>query len=342
MPCCLITGASGFVGTNLIAHMEAAGWAVRGLARPTSKTAHLASHEVEWIIGSLADRAILKRAVAGMDAVFHLAGRLQALRHDNFQQDNVLGTCHVAEACADQARPPVLVFVSSLAAGGPATERAPRVETDRDQPVSNYGRSKQTAEQAAASCASEVPISIVRPPIIFGPADHEGLKIFQSVKRFHLHVVPGFDGFPVSIVHVRDLCEAMLRVAIDGRRIQPAPERDNDSLDDVTAGTYHVTTKRVLDYSEMGRLAARALGTSALVLPLPKFAFWTLGAASEATGHLTGRPHYLNLDKMREITAPGWVCSDEKIRCELGYQPAALLEQRFAETASWYLEHQWL
>ena len=226
MPRCLITGASGFVGSNLVAHMETAGWTVRCLVRPTSKTEHLTSRDVQWIVGSLADRAILKRAVTGMDVVFHLAGRLQALHHEDFQRDNVMGTCHVAGACADQSRPPVMVFVSSLAAGGPATEHAPRVETDRDQPVSNYGRSKQAAEQTTATCASEVPISIVRPPIVFGPADHKSLKIFQGVKRYHLHLVPGFNGFPVSIIHVRDLCEALLRVAVGGRRIPPTTGRD--------------------------------------------------------------------------------------------------------------------
>ena len=103
-----------------------------------------------------------------------------------------------------------------------------------------------------------------------------------------------------------------------------------------------MTTERAIDYGEMGRLAARAIGTSTLVLPLPKFAFWTLGAVSEAACQLARRPHYLNLDKMREVTAPGWVCLDEKIRLELGYQPAAPLEQQFAETARWYAEHQWL
>jgi nucleoside-diphosphate-sugar epimerase len=322
--------------------MEDAGWAVRCLVRPTSQTKHLAAHDVQWIVGSLADRAILKRAVAGMDVVFHLAGRLQALRRKDFQRDNVAGTRHVAQACADQSQPPVMVFVSSVAAGGPATEHAPRVETDTDRPVSNYGRSKQAAEQAAATCASEIPLSIVRPPIVFGPADHESLKIFQGVKRFHLHLVPGLHGFPVSVVHVGDLCEALLRVATDGRRVPLINHPDEITPVDTATGTYYVTTERAIDYREMGRLAARAIGTSTLVLPLPRFAFWAFGAVSEAASQLIRQPHYVNLDKAREATAPGWVCSDEKIRLELGYQPAAPLEQQFAATARWYAEHQWL
>ena len=342
MPHCLITGASGFVGSNLVAHMENAGWAVRCLARPTSRTKHLASHTVQWVVGSLADRAILKRAVSGTDVVFHLAGRLQALRYEDFHRDNVLGTRNVAEACADQTRPPVMVFVSSLAAGGPATEQTPRVETDTDQPVSDYGRSKQAAEWAAATHASEVPLSVVRPPIVFGPADRTGLKLFRGVKRFHLHLVPGLLCFPVSVVHVGDLCEALLRVGTGGRRIPSMADRDENASGGMANGTYYVTSERAIDYREMGELAARALGTSTLVLSLPRFAFWTLGAMGETICQLVRRPHFVNLDKIREATASGWVCSDEKIRRELGYQPAASLAEQFAETARWYTEQHWL
>jgi nucleoside-diphosphate-sugar epimerase len=342
MPRCLITGASGFIGFNLVAHMEHAGWAVRCLVRPTSQTESLTSRGVELMVGSLADLPSLQRAVAGMDVVFHLAGRLQALRHADFQQDNVVGTHQLTKACANLSQPPVMVIVSSLAAGGPATEQAPRIETDTDFPVSNYGRSKQAAEQAAASWASEVPISIVRPPIVFGPADHDGLKLFQSVKRFHLHLVPAFHKFHVSIIHVGDLCNALLRVASHGSRIVPVTHSKTRTIADVATGTYYATTERVLEYQEMGRLAAQAIDTRTLVLPLPKIAFWTVGALSEVLGQLTRRPGYLNLDKMREATAPSWVCSDEKIRRELDYQPTTPLVQQFAETARWYEAHKWL
>ena len=62
----------------------------------------------------------------------------------------------------------------------------------------------------------------------------------------------------------------------------------------------------------------------------------------ELLGRIRGRPGLLNLDKVREAVASGWECSDEKIRAELGYQPAATLEERFAETAAWYREQGWL
>ena len=54
------------------------------------------------------------------------------------------------------------------------------------------------------------------------------------------------------------------------------------------------------------------------------------------------QPGVINLDKIREAVAPGWVCSDKKLRQSLGYAPGAPLEERFSATAAWYREHGWL
>lgn len=344
MPRCLITGASGFVGSNLAANLGDLGWKVRCLVRPTSQTELLRPLGAELVEGTLADRESLVRAATDVDFVFHLAGRLRALCSSDFDRDNVEGTRNMAQACAEQPRPPVLVYVSSLAAGGPAIDRAPREETDQDQPISNYGRSKWAGERAAAELAADVPLSIVRPPIIFGQADRASLSIFVGVKRLHLHLVPsrrvpGCRRFPVSLVHVSDLCDALRRVAESGTRV-PSPSSNGDGS--LAAGTYYVAAERTISYGELGRLAASAIGTSALVLPLPKFAFWLAGGICEGFSQVMRKPLYLNLDKIREAMATGWVCSDEKIRKQLNYQPAAPLEQRFAETVDWYREHGWI
>ena len=57
---------------------------------------------------------------------------------------------------------------------------------------------------------------------------------------------------------------------------------------------------------------------------------------------MRGRAALINFDKVREATARGWVCSDEKIRSTLGYRPPATLEKQFAETVAWYREHGWM
>jgi len=339
MPRMLVTGATGFVGSNLVAHLRKQEWPVRCLVRDKDRAVPLEKLGAQLALGTLDNPQSIERAVAETDVVFHLAGRIRALNSQEFTKDNVDGTRHVAEACAAQEKPPVMVLVSSMAAGGPSRPGTPRRESDTDQPVSDYGRSKLAAERAATRLADEVPVSIIRPPIIFGPADRASLTLFQAVKSFRLHLVPGIRKFPVSIVHVTDLCEALVRIAERGERAVAAAQ--NGSSDNAK-GKYYIAAERTLQYGELGTLAGQAVGRSPLVLPLPKAIFWLMGGAIEIAGQIRRQPAAFGIDKIREAVAPGWECSDEKIRRELGYQPALPLEQHFEETATWYREHGWL
>lgn len=334
---CLITGASGFVGSNLTRRLRREGWGVRCLVRATSQLDQIEALGCEIVRGSLDDAASLSAAVAGVDVVFHLAGRTAALRESEFTRDNVEGTRVLAAACANQPNPPVLVLVSSLAAGGPGTLKSPRRETDPEQPVSAYGRSKLGAERAAVAVGN-VPVSIVRPPMVFGQADRASLQIFRSMRFLPVHLTPGLRRFPVSLVHVSDLCNALLRVATHGER---ADSNGSGALNS-SRGKYYVAADRNITYGELGRLASHAAGWTVATLPMPTPIFWIAGALGEIVGHVRKRAAVVNFDKIREATAPGWICSDEKIRGELGYQPSATLEQHFAETVAWYREHGWL
>lgn len=334
----LITGATGFVGANLAEHLRGCGWEVRCLVRDPHRADHLRQLDVELVQGRLEDRDSLFRAVESVDVVFHAAGRVQALGERQFTADNVDGTRNVAQACAAASQPPTLVYISSLAAAGPSRLGQPRREGDGDQPISAYGRSKLSAERAAAALADEVPLSIIRPPIIFGQRDRSSLKLFRSVYLSRLHPVPGLRKFPISLVHVSDLCDALVRIADRGARVAPSSNGPRDAA----AATYYVAAERTVMYGDLGRLVAQAVGRRVAVTPVPKFLFWMLGGVVEVVGHMRGRPGLLNLDKVREALASGWECSDEKLRQQLGYQPAASLEDRFAETAAWYRENGWL
>ncbi|MCH2113755.1 MAG: NAD-dependent epimerase/dehydratase family protein [Pirellulales bacterium] len=334
----LVTGATGFVGSNLVAYLRRLGWHVRGLVRDLARAVPLKDLGAELHLGHLGEAESVERAGAGVDVIFHVAGRIRALSSSQFEIDNVVGTRHVMAAAAAIKKRPVVVYVSSLAAGGPSYRGAPRLESDLDQPISAYGRSKQAAERAAADFAGEVPLSVVRPPIIFGEADQASLAIFRGIRMTRLHPVPGLRKFSVSLVHVEDLCAAMVRIAEAGERVG---QTDNGAARR-GEGIYYASAERAISYRELGKLAGNALGCSAIPLPVPRAVFWVAGGVMEVVGQLRRQPGVLNLDKVREALAPGWVCSDEKIRRELGYRPAATLEDRFAETVAWYRNHGWL
>ncbi|TWU29984.1 NAD-dependent epimerase/dehydratase family protein [Bythopirellula polymerisocia] len=330
----LVTGATGFVGSNLVFALRKLGWSVRTLVRDPTRAVHLVERDAEIVTGSLQVLETLVEAVSGVDVVFHVAGRVAALNRQEFYEDNVVGTRTVMEACAEQASPPTVVMVSSLAAGGPSTPGTPRCETDPDVPVSAYGESKLAAEHEASKLSDRVPLTIIRPPVVFGPGDRNSLKLFQSICMTRLHAVPGLRSMPMSIVHVADLCTALVQLSESGTRMQPTADH--------STGVYCITSGRTITYSEFGRLAAAGLDKRVIVLPLPKTMFWIVGGVMEGIGQVRRRPSIFNWDKVHEAVASGWECTDEKLRHDVGYAPAAPLEQRFNETAAWYREQGWL
>lgn len=329
----LVTGGSGFVGSNLVAELRARDWQVRCLVRDPQRAASLAKLGAELCPGSLQDFQSITAAMANADTVFHVAGRVAAIHRQEFFLDNVEGTRTVMQAAAERAQSPTVVMVSSLAAGGPTRRGSPRRETEQGTPTSAYGQSKLAAEQAATEFAGRVPLSIVRPPVVLGPGDRNGLQLFKSVQLLRLHPVPGYRRMPMSIVHIADLCEGIIQIAERGKRVT----RDNPAI-----GTYYITSGPTITYGEMGLLAAKALGQRVLVVPTPKAIFWLTGGIGELLGRLRRKPGLINWDKVREAVASGWECSDEKLRTELGYQPALPLEKRFIDTVAWYRKHGWL
>jgi dihydroflavonol-4-reductase len=333
MPRALVTGATGFVGSNLAAELIARGWSVRCLVRNLDRAAALATLGAELATGSLQDFDSIFRAVADTDVVCHVAGRTAAIRRQDFFLDNVDGTRSVMKAASEQPTPPTVVFVSSLAAGGPSVTGSPRRESEPSAPVSAYGMSKLAAEQAATEFTDRVPLSIVRPPVVFGPADRNSLQLFKTVLAMRVHLIPGFRAMPMSIVHVADLSAGLIEIAEHGSRVTTA---------NPSQGIYYITSCPTITYAEMGRLAARALGRGVLVVPTPKVIFRFVGGIGEITGRIRRQPGLINWDKMREATASGWECSDEKLRTELIYNPPLSIEQRFIDTAAWYRNHKWL
>lgn len=303
------------------------------LVRKTSNTERLKPLGVRFVVGDVTAAESLPAALAGVDEVFHLAGQLHGSTLDDFLRVNEGGAANVAEACAAQDQPPRLILASSLAAAGPSAIGRPHTEADPPAPISKYGKSKLAGELAVRRFADRVPTIIVRPPIVFGPGDRDGFLVFQGIRRTRLHPVPNRSGLPVSLIHADDLCEALVLAADQGERLSNEAE---------STGLYYAADPTPSTWAEVGLMAARGMGVRVFVLKTRKWPFLLPALAGDALGKLTGKPSIFGMDKLREATQTGWVCSVEKAQQQLGFAPAYSLEERYAQTARWYRQAGWL
>ncbi len=344
----LITGASGFIGGHL-AETLSRHQRIRCLVRRSSNVEHLESLDCELVQGDLGDAASLERAVQGVDTVYHLAARTAALSGRQLMEANAGGTARLAEICARQTSPPLLIYVSSIAAAGPTTRGQIRREHDPCQPISAYGRSKRAGELAAERWADQLPITIVRPGIVFGERNRDMLPMFQSIERFRLHAVPGISTPPLSVIHVADVVEIVMRAMQQGKRLV-APPKDNETSHRTepsnasnVQGYYFATTREYPDYAEWGRWMRAALDCPRAVLVyLPRPLPWVVAGVTEALGQVRRRALPLNIDKMREALATSWACSPETTERELGFTPPLDILDRLRQTVDWYRQHGWL
>lgn len=330
----LITGATGFIGEHLVRLIAGLGIPVRCLVRTAAKAEGLRPWGPEIVYGDVTDPSSLDAAVRGCDTVLHLAGLTKAIRHGALWDVNERGTRHLASAAARQPTPPTLVYVSSLAAAGPCVDGRPRGIDDGAQPCSDYGRSKRAGEVALMEFADRMPITIVRPPIVLGEGDRDGLELFRPIQRWRMHLVPGRDAGLYSVIHAADLAAAVWAAAGRGRRLREGDDR---------TGVYFVAADERFTYGDLGRRVATALGIDRVrVIEAPRAAVWGVAGANQVVAMLRRKPHILGWDKAREATAGGWACDDTVFRQDSDFRPQKGIDERLAETVAWYRARGWL
>jgi nucleoside-diphosphate-sugar epimerase len=332
----LVTGGTGFIGRHLVRRLAERGDRVRCLVRDPQRASTSAGPDapaVEYIQGDVMVPDALDAAVSGMEVVYHLAGATLPLRRSDYLEVNAEGTHRLAEACARRENPPVFLYISSLAAAGPAKDDHALTENCPPQPVSEYGRSKLAAERYLRALADKLPITVLRPPGVFGPGDPYTFKLFR-LARWGLMFVPGRRVFHLSWIGVADLVEAIILAAERGRRL------DSTSAD---VGIYFVALDERPNVAELTHLLAEIAGRHRLrVFHVPVF-LGRLGAhINDLRSRLTGRGYWLNSDKIREVVAGSWICDPSKAKSELGFACHTDLVSGLRAASRWYHDHGWL
>ena len=298
-----VTGASGFIGRHVIEHLAARGTDVVALRRPFE------SHT-------------LRDALRGADALVHLAGVVSAVREQEYFSANVDGTRAIAEAARAAGIP--LIHVSSLAAAGPASPRAPRSEDDAPSPINAYGRSKLAGERVVAALDG-LRWTILRPGVVYGPRDRALLPVFRLAERGFLPLVGRTDA-AYTFIHVGDLVR-VITAAVDS----PA---ERDIL--FVGHPDPVTTRGLLEgvratSNRRGRIVRIPLAITRLA------AF-----GGDAAGILFGTRALINSRRYAELASEGFVCRVDRLRDRLGIVAKIGLREGLADASTWYRREGWL
>ncbi|BBD98282.1 epimerase [Sphingobium amiense] len=298
-----ITGATGFVGTEVLEQALAEGLRVNALTRKAQPP----RARLKWVPGSLEDAAALDTLVRDADAVVHIAGVVNAPDREGFEAGNARGTMAVIDAMRRRGIRR-LVHVSSLAA--------------REPKLSDYGWSKQLAEKYVK--ASGLDWSIVRPPAIYGPNDREMLDLFRMARRGIMLLPPGGR---LSVIHVGDLARLLLALAQE----KEASLTRTYEVDDGVAGGW--------DHKAFGAEIGRAMGRQVKTLATPQ---WLLSLAAQADRMVRGRRAKLTPDRVSYFCHPDWVVGKRKQPPKRLWVPQVATADGLKATAAAYRDKGWL
>jgi dihydroflavonol-4-reductase len=212
----LVTGGTGFVGLHLARELERRGDELRLLVRERSNLDPLEGIEFERAIGDVTDRDSVRRAVRGVDRVFHVAGTTSMRTRDRIRvfQVNVEGTRNVFEEALSAGVERAVLTSSSSAVG--AAKPGETIDEDHPFTVGRLGvayiNSKHDAELVAMRTAARgLPVVIVNPSFVLGPDDPNPHGTSNAlIRRLLLRRIPGYVDGAINIVDVRDVATGHL------------------------------------------------------------------------------------------------------------------------------------
>lgn len=322
----LVTGATGFIGGHLVDRLLEQGHEVTALVRDPSRLGQRASDpRVTVKKGDLTAPESLIDSARDVDVVYHLAAALRARSDADYDAINARGTEAVVAAVRDAPKHPKLIYVSSLAAGGPSPGDSVLSGEEEPHPISRYGKTKLAGETIIRRAMGDQPWLILRPPPVYGPREKDMFLLFSTVNR-GLMPLPGNGGQVLPMLHVADLVEALIR---GGER-------------PITGKTWYITDGELYPFRDIMRAIAEALGKNPLRIHVP---FWVLGISGSVGQWIydtTGRPMAINNDKVIEINAPAWRCDATPAFRGLEFTPRFNLSDGIRDTVRWYREKGWL
>jgi nucleoside-diphosphate-sugar epimerase len=307
-----VTGASGFIGTNLGKNLRQCDYDVYCISR--SMPIKDSKHFVLDLINPIG----LPDLLSDTEVVFHLAGKAHALAET--QQDeteyfeiNTEGTRKLLEA-AKQAGVHKFIFFSSVKAVGDS-DYQPMDELVVSPADTPYGRSKYAAEQLVLHGGYVPHPVVIRPSMVYGNTEKGNLpRMIHAIRKSVFPPLPEMHNHR-SMVHVDDVVQAAILAA-------EKPEASGQ-IYIVTDGQAY-STRQIYDWIRS------VLGKSPLNAAIPIGLLNVLAKSGDSIGRILGRRFPFDSDTLDKLTGSAWY-SSAKIQNELGFSPQNTLQSSLPE-----------
>ena len=292
-----LTGATGFLGSNLLTSLENPGCRIKALTRRAMPDSGPDPGGTTWINGDLDNRPALDELVEGCSSIIHCAGTTRGNSLEDFLQVNLRGTENLLNAARNITPAPRFLLISSVAARYPD--------------YSWYSRSKAMAEELLMSDDyAALPRAIYRPTAVYGPGDKEMRPLFRLMRR-GLLLESGTPGARISLIHVSDLVNAILTW------LQAGEAQGLFELDDGTAGGYR--------WEDIAAAGEAAWKRRIIHVRVPATLLNCAARANLLLARILGYPAILTPGKVNEITHENWVCDNTPLTASLGWKPETSL-----------------
>lgn len=320
----LVTGATGYTGSCLVRRLIKDGIRVRILARFRERARILEEIGAELVVGDIRDRAIMDKAVEGVDVVFHLAAafRTVGLKDKDYWDIHVLGTKNILEASI-RSNIKRFVHCSTIGVHGGVLE-IPANEESPFNPGDIYQVTKLEGEKLAIQYWRDkgLPVVVVRPAGIYGPGEMRFFKLFKAVNKGKFIMIGNGRVF-WHPVYIDDLLEGIILSA---------------EVSKIEGEAFIIGDEEYITLNELVDSIASVLEVKLKKIYIPAWPIQLSGSFCELVCKPFGikppiyrrRVDFFTKDRAFDIS---------KAKARLGYKPRYDLLTGLRLTAQWYKEN---
>jgi dihydroflavonol-4-reductase len=326
----IVTGSNGFIGSTLVNTLLQQRIQVCCLVRtestpPHHRTCPISYHCIDY---RSPNTVYCGDAFENVDYVFHVAGVTKGITKEDFHNGNVQPTISLLHALKEHGiKPKRFVLISSLSASGPAPDADhPRCPSDTPHPIEYYGKSKLAAEQAALSFSDTIPITIIRPPAVYGPRDKDFLQLFSLIQK-GFNVFHGNKNHKLSIIYAQDLVDSIIAAAKSEHTI---------------GKIYHPAHDDIVTWEEIQNMIVSVIGNSPKTFSIPPLLLDIAGYVGSGLSMITRKPSLLSIQKVKLSKPCYWTADPSDAKRDFGLSAPTSLQDGITKTYQWYKENGWL